>query len=103
MTSQLDNLYAINATTTSNDTDLVHNYDHAQELVVELIQEPVNEAMSGTLWLFPTAVSIQPLFISWNTGTTTYDSGSRSAHCSFRVSCSSCVLRGRCYGRLTRD
>lgn len=57
MTSQLDDLYAINAITTSNDTDRLHNYDHAQELVVDLIQEPVKEAMSGTLWLFPTAVS----------------------------------------------
>jgi hypothetical protein len=57
MVNKLDALYNIDPTVQSNHTLQEQLIDHAQELAIELIQEPINEAMSGTLWLFPTAVS----------------------------------------------
>jgi hypothetical protein len=57
MSDNLEHLYGINATYTTNTTEHDASLEEAQHIVVELVEEPVNEAMSGTLWLFPTAVS----------------------------------------------
>jgi hypothetical protein len=57
MSDNLKHLYGIDATYTTNTTEHDASLEEAQGLVVELVEEPVNEAMSGTLWLFPTAVS----------------------------------------------
>ncbi|RSH90578.1 hypothetical protein EHS25_001183 [Saitozyma podzolica] len=58
MVNKLDALYNIDPTVQSNHTLQEQLIDHAQELAIELIQEPINEAMSGTLWLFPTAGAV---------------------------------------------
>jgi hypothetical protein len=57
MSDNLKHLYGIDATYTTNTTVHDASLEEAQSIVVELVEEPVNEAMSGTLWLFPTAVS----------------------------------------------
>jgi hypothetical protein len=57
MVDKLDALYNIDPTVQTNHTLQEQYIEHAQDLAIELVQEPINEAMSGTLWLFPTAVS----------------------------------------------
>jgi len=55
---QFEQLYAVNATWTGNDTLREKNRLIASGHLVEIIQRPVEEALSGILWLFPCAVSL---------------------------------------------
>ncbi|KAK4684398.1 hypothetical protein P7C73_g5782, partial [Tremellales sp. Uapishka_1] len=51
----LGTLYEINSTYTTNATLEGQRRDEASALLLEIIAEPLNLALSGTLWLFPTA------------------------------------------------
>jgi len=53
---RFEQLYAVNATWTGNDTLRDENRQIASDHLVEIIQQPVEEALSGILWLFPCAV-----------------------------------------------
>jgi hypothetical protein len=52
-----EELYGVNATFTGNDTLRDANRLVASSHLVNIIQRPVEEALSGILWLFPCAVS----------------------------------------------
>lgn len=65
MVNKLDALYNLDPTVQTNHTLQEQLIEHAQEIAIELIQEPINEAMSGTLWLFPTAVSAASSSTHW--------------------------------------
>lgn len=52
-----EQLYAVNATWQTNDTARDDQRQTASQLLVDIIQQPVEEALSGILWLFPCAVS----------------------------------------------
>jgi hypothetical protein len=53
----LEVLYSLNTTWTPDTDDLEGRRAMAASLVVEIVKAPVDAALSGTLWLFPTSVS----------------------------------------------
>lgn len=53
----LQSLYALNTTMVSNGTLDEQRTDEAIFDVAQLVSEPFTLALTGTLWLYPTAVS----------------------------------------------
>ncbi|ORY31965.1 bacterial low temperature requirement A protein-domain-containing protein [Naematelia encephala] len=72
--SALEDLYAVNATNPSNVTLTEIRRDRASEYLVQVIRDPLDEALSGVLWLFPTAGAVLILIavrsLSWHTSNT---------------------------------
>lgn len=53
----LENLYSINVTVPSNTSLLDQRRAEAQAYLIEVVEGPVDDALSGVLWLCPCAVS----------------------------------------------
>jgi hypothetical protein len=53
----LENLYSINVTVPSNTSLLDQRRAEAQTYLIEVVEGPVDNALSGVLWLCPCAVS----------------------------------------------
>jgi hypothetical protein len=51
-----DQMYMINSTWTRDEEVLNPRRDNATNLLITFIEVPVDESMSGILWLFPSAV-----------------------------------------------
>jgi len=56
----LGNLYEANTTWSEDDAVQIRRRQAAEQLVIAIIKEPVDEALIGILWLFPTAVCPAP-------------------------------------------
>jgi hypothetical protein len=55
----LEEIYAINTTVSSDPILQASRVEAARLLMIDIVEIPVDESMSGTLWLFPCAVSFQ--------------------------------------------
>lgn len=53
---RLEQIYALNITTAEDLTVRSVRLDEARRLLISIVEDPVDESMSGTLWLFPCAV-----------------------------------------------
>jgi hypothetical protein len=53
----LEEIYALDTTVDADRGTQVARIEGARELMIMIVKDPVNESMSGTLWLFPCAVS----------------------------------------------
>ena len=58
MLNSFEALYAVDSTWTVNGTLRDIRRAEASALLVNVIRDPVDEALSGVLWLFPCAVSV---------------------------------------------
>jgi hypothetical protein len=52
----LEKIYAINTTVSTDLAEQAVRVEDARLLMIEIVEDPVDESMSGTLWLFPSAV-----------------------------------------------
>lgn len=52
----LEKIYAINVTISTDLSEQALRVEAARLLMIEIVENPVDESMSGTLWLFPSAV-----------------------------------------------
>jgi len=59
--NNLERIYAINTTVSTNLTEQASRIEMARLLMIDIVEIPVDESMSGTLWLFPCAVG--PLIV----------------------------------------
>lgn len=57
----LEQIYAINTTVSYGPVEQASRVEAARLLMVDIVEIPVDESMSGTLWLFPCAVSRRSL------------------------------------------
>lgn len=56
----LEEIYALDTSVGPDREAQLARVEMARELMIMIVEDPVNESMSGTLWLFPCAVSHQP-------------------------------------------
>jgi hypothetical protein len=52
----LELIYAINTTISPDRAEQAGRIESARLLMISIVENPVDESMSGTLWLFPCAV-----------------------------------------------
>lgn len=55
----LEKLYAVDVSNPRNATISGQRQDTAFDLLVQVMEEPLNTSFSGALWLFPAAVSLE--------------------------------------------